>query len=383
MAQEKSAPAVSPGGIPLFRVAGIQLRLDYSWFIIFILILWSLSAGYFPGNYPGRTTQVYWIAGLVATLLFFVSIIVHELSHSLMAIRSGIKIPEIRLFIFGGIARISEDARSSAEELKIAIVGPLSSFALAALFWVIHVLFFEDPNLISAIFRYLAYINLALGIFNLVPAFPLDGGRVLRAVWWWKTGSVTRGTRVASDMGKWFAVALIILGAVEIFIGGLIGGLWLVFIGMFLRGIAEGGYQDLVMRQTLQGVEVKEVAVTDVVTVPPGLTLDALANQYFLCYGYKGFPVLEEDGSVQGVVSLENLQSVSEEKRGDTLVKQIMTPLKDEIRVNPKDSLADAFSKMSQQQVERLLVMENGRLAGLLTKTGLKRYMEIKQILNY
>lgn len=370
------------GGILLFRIAGIQIKLDYSWFFIFALILWSLSAGYFPRNYPGQSTQLYWIAGLIATFFFFFSIIAHELAHSSMAIHCGIKIPEIRLFIFGGIARISEDARTPQEELKIAIVGPFSSFALAFLFWSIKTLLFADQTIIAVIFQYLTYINLALGIFNLVPGFPLDGGRVLRAVWWWKTGSLTQATKVASDIGKWFSVALIMMGAFTIFSGGLVGGLWLVLIGMFLRGIAESGYQDLVIRQTLKGVQVREVAVEDVVTVPPDLSLAELANRYFLRYGYKGFPVKDEY-RVLGIVTLKNLQEVSEGKRADTVVLQVMTPLGAKIQASPGDSLIDAFKKMDRNQVDHLLVMEGDRMAGLITKTGLKRYLEIKRILNY
>jgi Zn-dependent protease len=173
------------GGIPLFKIAGIQIIIDYSWFIIFVLILWSLSAGYFPARYPDASTGTYWAAGLLATLLFFVSIVIHELSHSLVAIASGIQIPSITLFIFGGVARLSEDAKDPLTEFKIAIVGPLSSFALAAIFWLVATqLAVGQPQLITEVVRYLAIINLALGIFNMVPGFPMDGGRVLRALLW-------------------------------------------------------------------------------------------------------------------------------------------------------------------------------------------------------
>jgi len=379
--EETKNPAESSGGIPLFKIGGIQIRLDYSWFIIFALILWSLSAGYFPRVFPGRSAQLYWAAGAVATFFFFFSIIAHELAHSFMAIRSGIKISEIRLFIFGGVARISEDARSPQEELKIALVGPLSSFALALVFWLTGTLVFTDQTIGTAIFRYLTFINLALGIFNLVPGFPLDGGRVLRAIWWWKTGSLTQATKVASDIGKWFAVALILLGALQIFAGALIGGLWLIFIGMFLRGIAEGGYQDLVMRQALQGVQVQEVSVKKVVSVSPDLTLEDLANRYFLRFGYKGFPVIA-DGRVLGLVTLKNLRDISEKERAETVVQDVMIPVGDDIRVAPEDSLTDAFKKMNLHQLDHLVVMEGGLMAGLITKTGLFRYMEIKRILN-
>ncbi|MBM4286420.1 MAG: site-2 protease family protein, partial [Deltaproteobacteria bacterium] len=238
MASERSSSA-PPQGLTLFRLAGIRVALDFSWFIVFALVLLALSAGYFPRNYPGYDQTAYWLAGLVATLLFFASVVAHEISHSLMAIRSGIHIPEITLFIFGGVARLSEEPKDPKTELKIAVVGPLCSFALAALFWTLRVFLGGWlPDLFIAVLRYLAFINVALGIFNLVPGFPLDGGRILRALWWWRTGSLTRATKVAADLGKGFAVALMVLGALQIFAGALINGVWFLFIGLFLRGMS-------------------------------------------------------------------------------------------------------------------------------------------------
>jgi Zn-dependent protease len=197
------AVAEKKRGLRLVKIGGIQITLDYSWFIVFALVLWSLSAGYFPQAYPGQSTQVYWTTGFLAALLFFFSVITHELSHSLMAIRSGIKIPEITLFIFGGMARLSEEAADVKTEFKIAIVGPLTSFALAFIFWLIqNFLRGDQPSIVVELFGYLAWINIALGVFNLLPGFPLDGGRVLRAFWWWKSGSMLDATRMASDWGK-------------------------------------------------------------------------------------------------------------------------------------------------------------------------------------
>src|SRR5919198_2982046 len=248
------------GGLRLMHIAGIQITIDPSWFLIFLLIVFSLSAGYFPRAFPGQHVSAYWGAGVLATLLFFASILVHELAHALMAQRAGIHIPEITLFIFGGVARLSEEAEDPKTELTIAIVGPLTSFALALLFWGLNrVLAPAPPSFAHASLTYLAWINMAVGIFNLIPGFPLDGGRVLRAFLWYRSGSLTRATRTASQVGKGFAMILMLLGALQIFTGSLLGGLWLIFIGMFLRGTAEGGYQEVVLRQALADVAVHEV----------------------------------------------------------------------------------------------------------------------------
>lgn len=378
---EQGTSQQSRRGIPLFKVAGIQINLDFSWFIIFILVMWSLSAGYFPRYYPDQSPGTYWTAGFIATLLFFASILTHELAHSLMARRSGIHIPAITLFVFGGMAHLSEEAKNPKTEFRIAIVGPLTSFALAAVFWGVKTMLEATPSSLAVvIFRYLAYINLALGVFNLFPGYPLDGGRVFRAFWWWKTGSLTRATKVASDLGKGFAFILIIVGALEVFGGALVGGLWLLFIGMFLRGLAEGGYQQTVIRQSLEGLEAQDVMVHEVVTVAPELSLRQVVTDYFLHYGYRGFPVVQ-NGNVVGMISLSNVKAIPAEGRDNTSVQDAMVALDDRIRIAPDASLAEALQKMMHEEVGRLIVMRNGKMIGLVTHTGILRFLEMKRTL--
>lgn len=373
--------ARSPHSITLFRVAGIRLSIDFSWFIVFTLVLFALSVGYLPRTFPGQDPRSYWIAGLAATLLFFASVVVHELSHSLMAIRHGIDIPEITLFIFGGVSRLAEEPKDPQTELKIAIVGPLSSLVLAALFAGLRLLLTGTrPSLVVIVIGYLAWINLALGIFNLIPGFPLDGGRILRALWWWRTGSLTRATKMATDIGKGFALALMILGGLQIFAGALINGLWLLFIGMFLRGMSIQGYEELIIRKSLEGVRVSEVMVQQVVSVPPDLSLSQLVQDYFLHYAYRGFPVVA-DGQVLGIVSVTEVRQIPREEQGRRTVKEIMTPLGEEMMIKGETSLAEALQKMARENQDRLLVYEGDRLAGLITKTGLLRFVQIKQIL--
>ncbi|MEJ2093557.1 MAG: site-2 protease family protein [Syntrophobacterales bacterium] len=368
-------------GISLFKIAGIRIKLDFSWFIIFGLVLIVLSSGYLPRNFPGLEPQTYWLAGLVATLLFFISLTLHELAHSLVAIRHGIDIPEITLFIFGGVSRLSQEPTDPKTEFKIAVVGPLTSFALAAGFWGLRLaLKGSEPSLMVVVIGYLAWINLALGIFNLFPGFPLDGGRILRAFLWWKTGSPIRATKVASDFGKGFALVLMILGGLQIFAGALINGLFFIFIGMFLRGMSIQGYEELVIRKSLEGVHVDEVMVREVVSVSPDLTISQLIHDYFLHYAFRGFPVAD-NGRILGVVSVAAVHQLPREVYDDRRVADIMTPLQDDLLISGKASLADALMKMTRQDQDRLLVLEHDRLAGLVTKTGLLRFVQIKQIL--
>ncbi len=369
------------GGIGLFKVAGIQISFDYSWFIIFALVLFALSEGYFPRYYPGHFTQTYWLAGAIATLFFFGSVVLHELAHSLMALRSGIQISEITLFIFGGVSKITEEPQDPVTELQVAIVGPLTSFALALVFWVIEGVFGGlGLSLLTGVFSYLAWINLALGFFNMIPGFPLDGGRVFRALYWWKTGSLTRATRLAADLGKGFAVALMVWGALRIFVGDLIGGLWFIFIGMFLRGMSQRGYEEVVIRKSLEGVPVKEVMTQEVVSVSPELTVSQLVHDYFLHYAYGGFPVLS-DGRVLGVVTIAGARQVPRPEQDARKVEEVMAPLAPLLVIDAELSLADALRQMSREDQDRLLVMEQDHLVGLITKSSLLRFVQVKRIL--
>lgn len=376
-----AAPAAGGTGLTLFRIAGIRITLDFSWFVVFTLVLVALAVGYFPRSFPGYDAQAYWLAGLAATLLFFTSVLLHELTHSLVAKRNGVEIPEITLFIFGGVAKMGEEPKDPRVEFQVAIVGPLCSFALALFFGVVKGVLagFASP-LTVAVAGYLTWINLALGFFNLIPGFPLDGGRVLRALLWWRTGSQTYATKVASDIGKGFAVALMILGALQIFAGFLLNGLWLLFIGMFLRSMSVQGYEELVIRKALESVPLKEVMVREVVTVSPDLPISQLVQDYILRYGYRGFPVAE-DGRIVGMVSLNEVREIPRPRQDEVRVRDIMLPVSDELIIDPEATLAQALSRMLKAGEERLLVMADGRLAGLITKTGLLRFVQIKQVL--
>jgi Zn-dependent protease len=368
-------------GIHVFTIAGIRIIIDYSWFLIFLLVAFSLSAGYLPQEFPGASPPTYWTAGLFATLAFFFSILFHELAHSLVAMQYGISIPSITLFLFGGVSRLSEEAKTPATEFKIAIVGPLSSFFLALVFWLLGARLSGALHpLVVVVVEYLAFINLALGIFNLAPGFPLDGGRVLRAVLWWRTGSLDRATRIVSDLGKGFAVMLMFVGALLIFQGALLGGIWLIFIGMFLRGSAAQSYEQVALTRALESTRVEDVMVENPVTLSRGLALSDVVSEYFLRYGYRGFPVLDGDRPV-GVLSVRELAGVPAEERSGTSVGAVMAPLDASNTIARDATLLEALEKLSPLSVGRLLVVEDGRLAGMVTKTGLVRLLEIRKIL--
>jgi Zn-dependent protease/predicted transcriptional regulator len=366
-----------------FKIAGITIGFDYSWFIIFAVVLFALGGGYFPHYYPGYRTETYWIAGLIATLFFFASVLAHELAHSLVAARLGIDIKEITLFIFGGVSRITEEPKDPITELKIALVGPLSSFALAAGFWLIMAFFRGiHVTLLTGIFYYLAWINLALGIFNLIPGFPLDGGRVFRALVWWKTDSLTRATRLAADMGKGFAVALMILGGVQIFLGDLVDGLWLIFIGMFLRGMSQRGYEEVLIRKTLEHIPVADLMARQVIAVPAELSLYDLVHQYFLHYPFHGFPVKDEFGQLVGCITLAKIKDIPPKEYPVLTVRQFMTPRSKDNMITPGVNLDEAMHKMTVNDLDRLLVMQENRLAGVITMGTLVRFLEIQRILS-
>ena len=379
-AKRGGSGALARSGLPLFRIAGIQVQLDYSWFLIFWLVLLSLSVGYLPGTHPGHDSVAYWSAGLAATLLFFLSLLAHELSHALVALRSGIQVPAITLFLFGGVSHMSEEPRRPATELRVAIAGPLMSFALALVFWVVKLALGDAPALVVAVARYLAWVNAALGVFNLLPGFPLDGGRILRALVWRRTGSLDRATRAAADAGRGLAVGLMVLGALQIFTGALLGGLWLIFIGLFLRTMAGASYQNLVVLRALQDVTVADVAVADPVVVAPRLSIQALVDDYVLPLGYRGFPVVE-GGRVLGVIAVAHLKNLPREAWPTTSVGERMTPISPELVVEPETPLGDALKQLALTDSGRLLVVRQGALVGMLTKSGLLRFIELRRVL--
>jgi Zn-dependent protease/predicted transcriptional regulator len=366
-------------GIRLIKIAGVQIDIDYSWLFVFALVLWSLAAGYFPQAYPGHPQSAYWIVGFVATLLFFSSVLFHELCHAMMGNRLGENVDRITLFIFGGMAHLTGEPKSAVDEFKIAAVGPLSSLVLGFFFWIVAsaMALSAASSLWTAVFHYLAFINIALAIFNLLPGFPLDGGRLLRAALWRRWGNIERATARAADWGNTIAWGLMLMGVLEIFGGALVGGLWLIFIGLFLRGAAASGYQGTMLEQTLERIRVGDIMTSRPVTLDSEMAVSDAVENYFLKLGHGGFPVVT-DGRVVGILSLQPVSQCPPEERGRKKVRDIMRALDTSIEINPSASALAAMRKMNDASTARLIVLDDNKFVGLITLSGITRFVQMK-----
>lgn len=367
-------------GFRLGSVLGFEIRIDHSWFVIFFLVLWSLTAGFFPNELPDRSDGVYLAMGTVATLLFFASLLAHELSHSLMARAKGIEVEGITLFIFGGMAHTKVESEEPVDELLIAGVGPLMSFALGALFFGVEWAggLAGWPMEVTRVAYYLGYINILLAIFNLLPGFPLDGGRLFRAMVWQATGDVTKATRWASTGGRWLGYGLMAFGFLQTFGGAVLGGLWMVFIGWFLTGAAGMSYQQHLFRQALEGVRVRELMSADPQTVSPDITVQALVDEHLLLRRYQSFPVVDA-GRTVGLVTLDQVKKLDRTEWPRRRVFQIMLGIDTVPTVAPDQPMLQAMDRMRDADSRRLLVISNGALAGILSSSDVARWVQRTQ----
>ena len=365
------------GSFSIGRVFGVEIRIDYSWFIIFFLILWSFTSGLFPSSFPGLSPTAYLIMGTSGTLLFFASLLAHELSHALTARARGIEVEGITLFIFGGMARTKSESRTPGEEFLIAGVGPLSSLViallLAAVWW-----FGDDLGLpihVTGVAAYLAYLNLILAVFNLLPGFPLDGGRLFRAAAWKATGDLTRATRWASAAGKLLGYLLIAWGIYSVFSGNTMGGLWMVFIGWFLRSAAVTAMRQHLLQEAMTGMRAAEAMTAAPETVPAHLSLRDLVDERFMHRHFRAYPV-EEGGRTLGLISVRQVESVPREAWPGTSVSQAMVPIEDVAVVAPGDSVDVVLQALRSSPDQRALVMEDGRLVGIISPGDLSTWLE-------
>ncbi|HMA53566.1 MAG TPA: site-2 protease family protein, partial [Acidobacteriota bacterium] len=280
--------------VTLFRIFGFEVKVDWSWLILGALIVWSLATGLFPVWYKGLEKADYWVMGVAGALGLFLSIVFHELWHSLIARRFGLNMRGITLFLFGGVSEMADEPPSPKAEFFLAVAGPISSVVLAAVFFAVsYLLIGPGPATpVTGVLNYLGYLNLILAAFNLIPAFPLDGGRVLRAILWGSWNDLRRATRVASSVGAGLGAGLMFFGVLQFFMGRSVGGIWTFIIGMFVRSAARSSYQQLVFRDALSGVPVKKFMVADAVTVKPGTTVEKLVDDYIYKYHFKMYPVV-------------------------------------------------------------------------------------------
>jgi Zn-dependent protease/CBS domain-containing protein len=349
----------------LFRIWGIPVRVHVSWLVIVGLLTWSLSVGYFPQVVPDLPAAAYWTKGLLATLLLFVSVLLHELSHSIAARWYGIPVSGITLHIFGGVSQLEREPDRPGMEFAVAIVGPLTSFAIAAALVVGQGILQPAPGG-RAVMAYLVLVNTVVGIFNLVPGFPLDGGRLLRSLLWKLKGSLHWATRVATGVGSGFAFVLIGLGVFRVLRGEFVGGLWFVLIGMFLRQAAQGSYQQLVLRHTLAPLKVQDIMRREVIQVPPDLPVGRVVDEFFWRHHVSTFPIVG-DGRVVGILTLDRVKQLPRERWAETPARDVMVPFSDALATTPDSSAWEAFEKLARNGVGRLAVMDRGRLVGYLS----------------
>ena len=355
-------------GIRLGSILGFEVRIDYSWFVIFFLILWSLSAGVFPDALPDQPGSLYLAMGTAATLLFFASLLAHELSHSLVARTKGIPVEGITLFIFGGVAHTRMEAEEPVDELLIAGIGPVVSFALGALFLGVAALATATgwPPATARVAEWLGVINVVLAVFNLLPGFPLDGGRLFRALAWKSTGDLTKATRWATNAGKGVGYLLMGLGILQAFAGAVMGGLWLVFIGWFLRGAADMSFQQHLLGEVLEGVRAGDLMTREPESVPPEMTVQELVDDHFLKRRYQSFPVVDR-GALAGLVTLDQVKSLDRGAWPGTPVSEIMIPRSSAVVVDPAASMSQVLEEMRDAGARRVLVARDGDLVGLVS----------------
>lgn len=359
--------------LKLGRIWGIPIGLHSSWFLIFALLTWSLSTGYFPNEYPQLASTVHVSMGVVTSMLFFGSVLAHELGHAFLALRNQIPVRGITLFIFGGVAQIGQEPRSPGAEFRIAIAGPLVSLGLAGVFGLAYLLDRAFPFL-AAPSLYLMRINFILAVFNMIPGFPLDGGRVLRALVWRFTGSFQRASRVASFSGQLVAFGFIGLGVFTIFTGQFLNGLWLAFIGWFLQNAAASSYAQTNMQQALRGIRVGQVMSRDCSRVGSLVPINLLVEERVLTGGERCFFVAD-NGQLEGMLTLRDISRIPQNSWRFTTTRQAMVPAKQLASVSPETELMSALQMMDSANVAQVPVLVQGELVGVLSREQVVSYL--------
>ena len=351
--------------IPLGKILGIPIGLDYSWFVIFALLTWMLADSYYPDEFKHWSPLLYWLTGAVTAIMLFVSVLLHELGHSVVALRYKIPVRSITLFLFGGVAQIEAEPPSAIAEFFIAIAGPLVSLALAVFFYAAQPLVAGMEPLLG-LAKYLAYINMALVLFNLIPGYPLDGGRVFRAIVWAITGNMGRSTLVAANAGRFFAFLLIFMGIWQMFSGNF-GGLWIAFIGWFLDNAASVQIQQVMFRGLLTGHRVSEAMSTHYAVIPDTLTLQQLVDEQILGGGQRSFLVNRGDQTV-GLITLHRIKDVPRPEWATTSAAEVMLPFEQLKCVNPDTELWSALQEMDRNGVNQMPVIRDQQVVGMLSR---------------
>ena len=362
------------------HIGGVEVIIDYSWFIIFFLGIYVMAESFFPQIHKQYTQTQYWIMGTVAAVLYFLSILIHELAHSYVAMRYGIKVTSIRLLIFGGLSQVATEPKNGRHEFLIALSGPASSMVLGLLFLGICLpaLAMNSVTPVTAIAELLALANISLAVLNMIPGFPLDGGRILRAFLWDHWGDMARATKVVSRIGNGFALFLIIFGILQFLAAqNPISGVLLTVVGLFMKLSATGSYQTVLLRQALAGVQVKQIMTENVIAVDWLISVNELVQEYIYKHQFTNYPVFNRDEFV-GMVSLEGVKTIPKELWGFKQVRDIMTPVELVPCLKPTDDATEALSKMISADIGHMPVVESGRLMGIVSRRDIMNLFKIK-----
>jgi Zn-dependent protease/CBS domain-containing protein len=362
-------------GIPLGRIAGIRVAASWTLLIVVALLVLGLAGGVFPREYPGLAAGWYLAAAAVGAALFLVSLLAHELAHALVARRAGVAVESITFWLFGGVARLSGDAANPVAALWIALVGPLTSLALAGVFAAAAsgLRGVGAPRAVAGVPGWLAWTNLGLALFNLLPGAPLDGGRVLRALLWIRSGDRDRSAQIAARAGRVLGIALVGLGIFQIFSGLGASGLWIAFIGWFLGGAARAEEELATARGTLAGIRVRDAMTPSPVAVPASATVAQVLAEMTTRLRFTSLPVLDDRGALVGLVTLRRLREAPPERRAATRVGEVACPREDLVTVSPDEPLADLLGRVSAGEDRRALVLEGGQLVGIVSPADITR----------
>jgi Zn-dependent protease/predicted transcriptional regulator len=369
--------------VSLFKVFGFEIKVDISWLFLAALITWSLASGLFPEYYKDLPPAAYWWMGAAGTVGLFLSIIVHELVHSLVARYYGISMKGITLFIFGGVAQMEDEPPNPKAEFMMAVVGPLSSFLIGIFSFLLYYLGEKSgwPVTVNGVLAYLAWLNTVLAVFNLIPAFPLDGGRILRsALWNWKK-DLRWATRIAAQIGSGFGIALIIMGIFYVFKGNVVSGVWWFLIGLFLRSTAQRSYQQLLARNLFHAKKVKDLMIKNPVTVPRAISLEEFVRDYVYKHHFQMYPVLSF-GKLTGCISVNQAAAIPREEWATQTVGTVSSPCNEETTVSPEEDANKALAIMNRTGNSRLLVVDGDQLVGIIALKDMLTLLSLKKELN-
>jgi Zn-dependent protease/predicted transcriptional regulator len=367
------------GTFRVARVFGIDIEINLSWLLILALVAWTLSDQVFPSQYDW-SEAAYWSVGIAAALLLFVTVLIHEMAHALVARRSGLEVPRITLFIFGGVSHLSRQPQSAGEEFKIAAAGPATSIVIAVITLLLGWATVNVNEKLSGILLYLGTVNIALGVFNILPGFPLDGGRVLRSIAWRRTGSFRQATTIASRVGELFGYVLLMIGVFLLLAGFIIDGVWLLFIGWFLLNAAKAEAQNMQLESILGRLRAGDVMHSQFETVPPGLSLQEVVDEHMLARGERAVVVSHGD-AVLGILTVSDIRRVAREEWGSTPVQGVMTP-KDKVTTVAFDARAiDVLRLVSEKRIHQIPVIAEGRMVGMVTRRELLDRLQLAESL--